>query len=232
MRRVLDVARVLTVNWFMVIGLPLVVLALAFALNLAIFAVIGDEAPEEGWISGAVMSVYITMGIAHVQTITQVFPFALGLSVTRRAFYAATALVVVAQSLVYGLVLVADVRLEAATDDGGLGVRFFGLPFLVQGNVVAQWLVYAVPLLAVTAIGVFMGVVFERWGQPGVYVVGLGTAVLATAFVLVVTWQRWWPAVGSFFASQSSLALFAGYPLVIALVLGGAGWLALRRATP
>ncbi|WP_296366235.1 MULTISPECIES: hypothetical protein [unclassified Pseudonocardia] len=40
------------------------------------------------------------------------------------------------------------------------------------------------------------------------------------------------PWSGSFFAATSPLALFAGYPLLIALVLGAAGFAVVRRATP
>ncbi len=40
------------------------------------------------------MSIYLVMLVAHLRTIAQVFPFALGLSVTRRTFFAATSLFV------------------------------------------------------------------------------------------------------------------------------------------
>jgi hypothetical protein len=79
---------------------------------------------------------------------------------------------------------------------------------------------------------VFAGVVFKRWGQPGVYALTVGTSLVLAGVAIVVTWQRWWPAVGSFFTDQSTFALLVSYPLVIAIVLGGAGWLAIRRATP
>jgi hypothetical protein len=232
MRRVLDVARILTVNWQLVLGLPVLILAVTLALNLAIFGTIGDGAPVEGRMTGAMVSVYFVMAISHLQTITQIFPFAIGLSVTRRAFYAGLGLVVVAQAVGYGLLLTVGAWVEAATDGWGLSVRFFGLDFLPQGNFLVQWLAYTVLFLAITAIGVFVGVVFKRWGQLGVWVTIVGTAVLFTGLTLLVTWQRWWPAVLAFFAQQPPLALVAGYPLVIALVVGTAGWFTLRRATP
>ena len=232
MKRVLDVVRIQTINWPWVLAWPLALLALILGFNVVLFGVIDDAAPAQGRVTGALMSIYIVMLVAHLQTITQVFPFALGMGVTRRTFYAATALVVTAQAVVYGVVLLVLAQVERATGDWGVGVRFFELPFLVQSNPFGQWLVYTVPFLAVSAIGVFLGVVFKRWGQPGVYTVTVGSLLVLGGLAVLVTWQQWWPAVGSFFTGQSTFALFTLYPLLIALVLGGAGWVAIRRAMP
>jgi hypothetical protein len=232
MRRVLDVARIQTVNWLPIFGWPLVILVIALLFNIVILGAIRDTAPPEGSNNGALLSIYIGLLIAHLQTMTQVFPFALGMSVTRRAFYAGTALLVLAQAAVFGVLMVLLDLVENATGGWGLGIRFFGLPFLVQSNVFAQWLAFTVPLIAVSAVGVFAGVVFKRWGSPGVYAAGVGSSLLFGGLAVLITWQRWWPAVGSFFTSQSTLVLLTVYPLLIALVLGGAGWVAIRRATP
>lgn len=232
MKRVLDVVRIQSVSWVMLVALPVGILALTFLLNYAIFALLGDAAAPEGRVTGALMSIYLVLGISHLQSMTQTFPFALGISVTRRDFYAGTGVVVVAQSIAFGLLLTLLELLERATGGWGIGLKYFGLPFLVQDNVIAQWLVYTVPFLAISALGVFMGVVFKRWGQLGVYVATVGAAVLLTAAALVITWRQWWPAVGEFLGSQPPMALFAGYPMVVALVAGAAGWLAIRRATP
>jgi hypothetical protein len=231
MRRVLDVARIQTVNWLWVLAWPVALLALILVFNIVLFAAIDDTPPADGRSTGALMSIYFVMLVVHLQSMTQVFPFALGMGVTRRAFYAGTALVVAAQAVAYGVILTVLGLVETATGGWGVAVRFFVLPFLAQDNLLAQWLVYTVPFLAVSAVGVFAGVVFKRWGQPGVYTLGLGSVVVFGALAVLITWQRWWPAVGSFFTGQSTLVLLTVYPLLIALVLGGAGWLAIRRAT-
>jgi hypothetical protein len=232
MKRVFDVARIQTVNWFWILVFPPLVLLMVFLVNLVLFAAIGDAPPPEGRSTGALLSIYMMMLVAHLQTMTQVFPFALGLSATRRAFYAGTGLVVGAQSVLFGVLLLILGRIETATGGWGINLKFFALPFLLQDGLLAQWLVYTVPFLALSAIGVFAGVVFKRWGQPGVYALTVGSSLVLAVVAIVVTWQRWWPAVGSFFIDQSTFALLVGYPLVIAIVLGGAGWLAIRRATP
>jgi hypothetical protein len=232
MNRVVDVVRVQLVNWRGILAWPLGILALTLVINLVIFGALSDDVPPNGRVTGSLVSIYIVMFVAHLQTITQVFPFALGLSVTRRAFYAGTTLLVVAQGLLLGLLLLLLELVERSTDGWGIGLRYIGLPFLVQDNLMLQWLVYAVPFLAFSAIGVCFGVVFKRWGQSGVYVVTIAVVLALAGFAAVVSRQGWWPAVGTFFTDQSTFALLAGYPLVIAVVLGAGGWLVIRRATP
>ncbi|MGH3794653.1 MAG: hypothetical protein ACRDSP_07160 [Pseudonocardiaceae bacterium] len=232
MSRVLRVARIQLVNAPVVFGVPWVVLGLAFLVNLAISGAIGDAAPPDGRSTGALMSIYIMVLVAQLQTMTQVFPFALGLSVTRRAFFAATSLMVAGQSLGYAIVLYLLLQLERATSGWGMSLKFFGLPFLVQHNPVLQVLVYAVPFLFLSFLGVLIGVVFKRWGQMGMYVMSIGTGLLLAGLALLVTLQGWWPAMGRFFADQPTFTLLAGYPLALAVLMAGAGYLVIRRATP
>ncbi|KLL10610.1 MULTISPECIES: hypothetical protein [Protofrankia] len=162
---------------------------------------------------------------------TEVFPFTLGLGVTRRAFAAATALVVLGQALLLGLGLVAFDIVERLTGGWGREARIFGLDVLGHGNPLALWLVYSGPLVAVSAIGVLAGVVFQRWRHTGIYLAIFGSVALLAAVGVLGKTQNWWPSIGSFLGGQPSLTLFTAYPLMFALALGGAGWLVLRRAT-
>jgi hypothetical protein len=168
---------------------------------------------------------------AHLQTMTQVFPFTLGLGVTRRKFAAATALVVTAQALLFGLVLVAFGAVERLTGGWGREARIFELGALRQDGPLTQWLAYSGPIVAASAIGVLAGVVFQRWRQTGIYLSVFGSAALLAGAGALTTTQHWWPSIGGFLGGQPSLALFTAYPLVFALALGGAAWLVLRRAT-
>jgi hypothetical protein len=231
-RELLGVVRIQLVNWRYGYGMPLAILAMVLGINLALFATIGDAAPPEGRTTGAVMSIYIVFGVGYLQVITQSFPFALGLGVTRRAFYAGTALLAAVEALGFGALVLLLSALERATGGWGIGLRFFLLDFLVVDHPLLQWLVYAVPFAALSALGIFTGVVFKRWGQVGVYATTLVPLVALSGAAVLVTWMGWWPELGGWFAGQTTTALFAGYPLVLALLLGGAGWLAIRRATP
>lgn len=231
MSRIWRVVRIQLVNAPMVLAFPVGILALVLAFNIALFAVISDNAPPDERTTGAIVSIYIVMLVAHLQTMTQVFPFALGLSVTRRAFFAATSTLVAGQALAYGILLYLLKLLEEATNGWGVQVQFFTLSFLLDDNPLLQILNYTVPFLFFSFLGVFIGVVFKRWGQPGVYVTTISAGLALAVAAILATWQEWWPAIGRFFTDQSSVALLAGYPVVLAALFAGGGFLLLRRAT-
>jgi hypothetical protein len=230
MTRVLDVARIQLVNWPALLAYPLAMVVAMPLLGLGIDVSNGETASgaHEIYLLPALWGVVAT---AHLQTMTQVFPFTLGLGVTRRKFAAATALVVTAQALLLGLVLVAFGAVERLTGGWGREARIFGLGALRQDDPLTQWLAYTGPIVAASAICVLAGVVFQRWRQTGIYLAVFGSAALLAAIGALAAAQGWWPAIGAFLGSQPSLALFTAYPLAIALTLGGAAWLVLRRAT-
>jgi hypothetical protein len=166
------------------------------------------------------------------QAITQVFPFAMGLSVTRRAFYAATALLVLVQAVAFGVLLYLLKLLEDATGGWGISLRFFGVQGITQHSGLLQILVYAVPFMVVGFIGIFCGVVFKRWGLNGVFTLSVATVFALGGLVALVTWLGKWGAVGQWLINQPTAGLIAGWPALLATTLAGAGYLAIRRATP
>ncbi len=231
MRQAVQVARIQTVNSLSTLGMPWGILVLAFIANLIIFGM-ASGIPTDSRSTGAIMSIYIVTLIANLQTMTQVFPFAVGLSVTRRAFFAGTGLLIAAQSLASGVLLTLLLELEQATGGWGLQLQFFGLPFLLQSNWFAQVLVYTAPFLLIAFVGIAVGTVFKRWGQNGMFVLSVSAIVVVTGLAVLITWQQWWDAVGSFFTDTSGLALVGGYPLVLAAAVAGLAYLGMRRATP
>lgn len=230
MARVLDVARIQLVHWPALLGYPLAALAALPLLGWGIDLSNGETAVSAHEIY-LLPALWGAIAPAHLQTMTQVFPFTLGLGVTRRAFAAATALVVLGQALLLGLVLVAFDVAERLTGGWGREARIFGLDMLGTSNPLALWLVYSGPLIAVSAIGVLAGVVFQRWRHTGIYLAIFGSVALLAVVGVLAKLQSWGPSIGGFLGGQPSLALFSAYPLVFALALGGAAWLVLRRST-
>lgn len=229
--RILNVARLHLVAWPSVLGWPWAILASSLLINLAIFAAIGDQVPDKS-VTGGLVSIYIVVMIACGQAITQTFPFAMGLSVTRKAFYAATSLLVVSQAIGFAIMLFLLKLVEDATDGWGMNLRFFGIQGVAQSNALLQILVYAVPFAVFGFVGVFSGVVFKRWGLNGVFTLGLATLLVFGGLIALITWQREWGAVGRWLVDQSTVSLIAGWPALLAALLAGAGYLAIRRATP
>lgn len=229
MSRLGTLLRVHLVTWRSALGWPWGVLAVAFAVNLAIYAVLDDEA-RRGSSTGGLISIYVVALVAAIGAVTQGFPFLLGLGATRRAFYLATSVWVLAQALVFGIALTLLRALESATAGWGVDLRFFGA-VAAAGSAAGQVLVYAGPFLLVAAVGMCWGVVLTRWGPPGMFVLAAAVGVGVGALVWLVTQQQAWPAVGTWLVARSTVTLFAGLPAALAALLAAAGYLAIRRAT-
>ncbi|MGI5237645.1 hypothetical protein [Dactylosporangium sp. CA-139066] len=210
---------------------PVLILALAFAANLAVFASIADQMTEEP-VTGALASIYCTSLAFGAVAVTQHFPFALGLSVTRREFTAGLALFVAAQTLLYSVLLVLLQSIESATNGWGLRLRFFGLGLFDDYSPPVQFVMYAVPLLSMTLIGTTAGALYLRWRVSGLLTATAALILVLGGTAAALGYFSAWPAVGHWLTHTNPVALFAGWPLLLALALAAGSWLALRRATP
>src|SRR4051794_30455477 len=114
MNRTLSVARIQAFTRSNMLVWPWGILASALAVNIALFAAIGDTIPE-GPKTGGLASIYITATFGAAGTILQHLPFALGLGVTRRTFYRATGLLLGAWALGSGVALYLLTLVERAT---------------------------------------------------------------------------------------------------------------------
>lgn len=226
---VVRVTRMQHVGWPYTLPFPWGVLALSFAINLVIFGLV-DEA-DNAW-TGGLASLYGVQLFAYLQLFTRGFPFALGMSVTRRAYYLGTWLYVVLQALVYGAVVLVLRLLEEATGGWGVSLEFFSLGFVRTDAIALQYAVYVVPFLLVAALAGCAGLVVTRWSYNGVFGLLGGAFAVPGLVVFVVDRFGWWNEIGDWFAGQSPAALFAGWPLPFVAVLALLGYLTIRRATP
>lgn len=231
MDRVLVAARLHTVRPLLALGMPWLVVACAFAVNAVFFGVTAIS-EADGASTGGLLALYFTVLALHVQAMTQLLPFGMGMGLSRRAFYLGSALAAAVQALGYGILLTALAALERATGGFGLGIRFWQPSPLDVSNPVLQVLVYGVLLLAFAAVGAGLGIAFKRWGPLGMYALAIGFAVALIGTLMLIGWLDAWATVGQWFGERSQLTLVLGVPLAFALVVGGLSWLGLRRTVP
>ncbi len=231
MSRLLASARLHLVNPLVMLGIPWLVAGISFAINLALFALL-DRGPDDDGFTGGVASLYITVLVVFVQAVTQLLPFAMGMSLSRRTFYLGTALVALAQALHYGVVLATLIAIEGATSGWGVDLAFWGPGPLDVDGFAAQVLVSGGPMLAFTFVGIGIGVVMKRWGQLGLWGLIVGTVVALGALAILVTWLEAWGDLGTWFGDRSLITVAAALPAALALVLAGLSWGGLRRTVP
>jgi len=233
MNRVVAAARMQLVHPLLSVGVPWAIVGSSFAINLAIWEV-GDVAahsPGDGS-TGGLAALYITVVVGFVQAVTQFFPFATGLSLSRREFYLGTALLAAVEAVAYGIALTVLTAIENTTNGWGVRLHFWTPGVLDLGNPLLQFLVFAVPMLACAFLGMGIGVVFKRWGAAGLYALTLGTLLIGGLAAIWITWRTAWGDLGSWLADSSVTSLTVLFPAVLAVALAALAYLGLRRTVP
>lgn len=227
--RALAVARIHTVAWPLLIAWPVGVLAVALALPWTIFALI-DTAADSNFTGSLAALLGVSLAF-YLGAMTQTFPFALGLGVTRRDYFAATLLVSAAQILGFGMILWGLAAIEQATGGWGVNMVMFSVPSLITDNPLVQLGTFFAGFALVAGVGLLLGAIQQRWRVTGLYTVGFGVFVVAGLAAILVTWQRWWPAIGHWFADVPRSVPMVWLPAVITLVCLAGAWAVIRRAT-
>jgi hypothetical protein len=231
MNRVLRVARVQLTTWKQTFGWPVAILALSFVLNLAFFGSIGDDLGDDP-VTYGVVSIFIFMAITASQLFTQGFSFAVGLNVTRRTFFAGTSVVLGLMSVTFAVLLYLLSIVEQLSGGWGLDLRYFTVLPITQTYSPLSVIVFLVPMLLFSYVGLFLGVVAKRWGTNGVLLLILLALVVIGAVVVLLTWADGWPRISDWLGDQSGLALIAGWTLLPLLVAVAGSYGLTRRAIP
>jgi hypothetical protein len=156
-------------------------------------------------------------------------PFAMGMSLSRRTFYLATALAALALSLLYGIALSALVAVEDATGGWGVRLDFFAPGVLDVDNAALQVLVSGAPMLAAAFLGVAIGVATKRWGALGLWAAVIGAMVVVGGLVVAISWRGWWGDIGAWLVAQSTVTPAVAILVALALVAAAVSFTGLRR---
>ena len=232
MNRVLAAARLHTMNPLLTVGIPWGIVTLSFVINLAVWRLTAANEAPGGGITGGVASLYITVLVVFVQSVTGLLPFAMGMSLSRRTFYLGTALAATVLSLVYGAVLSALTAIENATGGWGVRLHFWAPGPFDVGNAALQVVVSGAPMLAAAFLGVAIGVVMKRWGALGLWSLVVSAMVGFGGLTVLVSWRGWWGDIGTWLVDQSMLTLAVAIPLALALATAALSFAGLRRIVP
>ena len=231
MNRMLTAARLNVVHPLLTLGMPWLIVSISFAINLAIWHLTPAGA-QDGGFTGGVLALYITAMIVYLQAVTQLLPFAMGLSLSRRTFYLGTTLLAVVHSVAYGIAISMLASIEGATNGWGAGMSFWAPGPLDVDNFALQVLVSGAPMLAFLVVGIGIGVISKRWGPSGVWVLSIGSMVVLGGLAVLFGWLGAWPAIGRWLADQSVTMLSVALPALLALIVAGLAYVGIRRVVP
>jgi hypothetical protein len=226
----IKVARYQLTNPLGFVVLPWLILALDLVINLVIFS----ETPAAGHgqprYAGALAAIYVILIIAGAVSISAQLPFALALGVSRRSFYAGTALLAVAVAAVYALALTVLQLIERGTGGWGLNLHFFRVPYLLAGPWYLSWLTSFVGLTLVLAWGMWFGIVYRRWSLAGLMSFIAVQALALTAVLVIIGIAHDWHGVARFFTTLTIGGLTALLAALTVALLAG-GYATVRRLT-
>jgi hypothetical protein len=235
MRTWVNIARYHLVRPAIYLGLPWAIMAFSFAVNLAIFRLVPGQAtvPRQNTAfhaTGAVSIIYIFFFVMGVFAIGQSLPFGLALGVSRRSYYAGTALLAVALAAADGLVLTGLQAIERATGGWGEAMHFFRVPFILDGPWYLTWLTSFVGLVLLFGYGMWFAIVYRRWKLIGTVTFIAAQVTVLLAVAAVITWAHAWTGFDHFFPALSAAGL-TGLLAALAAVLFAGGYATIRRTT-
>lgn len=229
MNRALGVAKMQLINKWTFLGIPAIIIVSSFALSLMIWALIPPT--DDIKYSGAGQSVMWYFFGLGIQALTLSFPFSQGLSISRRNYFLGTVGLFTVLAAVISAVYVLLGFVEQATHGWGLNGRMFALQWVADRVWIEQWFFYFILMMFLFLLGFWAATVYKRWAATGTLVMSISAALALVAAGALITWQGWWPAVGAWMVSLTPLSL-GGIALALVVILGGAAFMTLRRATP
>ncbi len=215
------------------IGIPWLIVGIAFAVSLAIAILItinGEDTVGQRY-SWAVLSPQWYLVVVGVQAVGMTFPFALGFGVTRRDFWLGTSLLFTVMSLVNAAAFTALLQLERATDHWWTGTHMFDSLWYGIGPWYQDFFSTFALQMFVFFVGAATTTLYMRWRVMGVLLAGIGLLVLALVVAIVVTATDGWTSLGAWVSGATIPGVFA-VVLAAALVCAVVGYLVIRKATP
>ena len=228
MNTLVNVGRYHLVDRITWLALPWGIMAFSFLVNIGVALAVPTS--PDGIYTGGLVSLYIFMLLCGSLSMTRSLPFGLMMGISRRTYYAGTALLVLTLGVVYGLGLTLLQLIERASNGWGLNLHYFRIPWILNGPWYETWLTSFVLLVAFVLYGMWYGLVFRRWSVPGLVAFIAAQILVALLAVIAVSATGSWSGVGHFFTTVTALAV-TGVLAVIALAMGFGGLTTLRRVT-
>jgi hypothetical protein len=210
--------------WFFV---PWIVLLSSFGINLIIGYLITEKT---GVYTGGLTSIFIYALIAGILSLTQMFPFALGLSVRRIDFFLGTMIMIGLSSAVSAIVLFLFSIMERLTGSWGVNLHFFRLPYVNDGNAFEQLLIYFVLLVHLFTLGFVTSSIARRFGKYGLLSFFAVVILLLGILSILCTHYSWWDDIFRFMSGHTAFELVL-FTIPGTILYGLVSYLLLRKAT-
>jgi hypothetical protein len=228
MSRTLNVIRLQLINKQTFIWVPLIVLAGAVLVSIAIYAMIPLDTPKYGGGGQAPLWIFFGTGITAM---TLTFPFSQALSITRREFFIGTLLSAVMTSTFMSVIFLIGGGIELLTNGYGVNGYVFHLPWIWEAGPLGALVVFFTLPLFLFVLGFTGATIYKSWGPVALTVVSLALVLVLLVVLFVITRLELWGEIWAGILGLGALGL-ALWGLVAVVALAAVSFLAFRRAKP
>lgn len=210
--------------WFFT---PNIILFSVFLLNFFISLFISSD--EKAYTSGA-SYILVYMLVMGIIVVAQTFPYAIGMSIRRKDYFFGTVVMGVAVNILYSIILVILSAIENATNGWGGRVHYFHLPYLNDGTLFEQFIIYIILLLNLFFIGLVISSTVRRVGGKGLLITIISIVLILSVAALFVTYYGVWMDIFQWFAKHTAVQI-AYWLIIPTLLYMMLSYVLLRRAT-
>ncbi|MFS0724552.1 hypothetical protein [Paenibacillus sp. 1P07SE] len=211
-------------NPFLLAGLPWVIVFSSFLINLLISFYL-----EDAMYTGGLAALFIIIFVTGITIVPQTFPLALGLGATRRDYFIGTVLTGLLMGVFSTVVVTLLGAIEQASGSWGTGLHFFHLPYLHDGSLIQQLILFLLLYMFFFFCGLAIAAVYRRYGRSSLLIALLAALVLGTLLSYYMTEMGWWMDFFHWFARHTAFELSL-WTLPLSLVMALCCFLLLRRS--
>ncbi|GIN20365.1 hypothetical protein [Siminovitchia fordii] len=212
-------------GWFYI---PSLILSSSFLVNLLVSLLINND---EKFYSGGVTSILVYALVLGIIVVAQSFPFAIGMSITRKDYFFGTVLMGLATSFTIGALLGVFSYIEYISNGWGNRFHFFYFPYLNDGtNFLEKLPMFMILAAFLFFLGFFISSFARRYGGKGILILSLSTLVAGSIVVLLFHHYHVWSDIFQWLLSQTAAEL-SYWLLPLILINMAASFLLLKKAS-
>ena len=226
MKRVLKLTRVSVINAPTILWVPVMVLAFAAVISIAIFAITPVVSGPK--ISGGLNAPVWFFMVLGMQAVSHLLPFSLGLGATRRDYALSCFLLAFLSGIALSVVITVGGTLEGATSGWGHRWYFFRLPWMWANGWFAAFLLAAAITWCFYMLGFIFAALYKRLGMAALIVVLGALTLVLVGIVWVVVASAGWRGLSewfNWFGPFSTACALTGLAAALAIC----GYAAIRR---
>ncbi|MCJ7841075.1 hypothetical protein MUB24_09225 [Lederbergia sp. NSJ-179] len=205
--------------------IPFIILGVSFLFGLTIGLLIPGV--EKILISGF-SYILVYMFVMGVAGFNQTFAYAMGMSVRRTDYFISFSLTGLRSSLLFAILYIVLAVAEHFTQGWGNTLIFFKFPYLNDGNILEQLVIYFLGFVNFFFLGLFIAIFTKRYALKGLLILGLSLLFLITIAVLLTTYYEAWVDLFQWFAQHTAFQL-SMWLIPLSLLYAIVSFLMIRR---